>query len=50
VRAPLYLEVADSVVDVDELSVTDVVDRALAIVREYEAAGTAAGRDGGSSP
>ena len=31
-RAPLYLEVADSAVDVDDLSVDDVVEQALTIV------------------
>jgi shikimate kinase len=46
-RAPLYLEVADSAVDVDDLSLDDVVERALTIVHAHEAARvTTAGRDG----
>ena len=35
VRAPLYLAVSDSVVDTDELSVTEVVTRALSAVLAY---------------
>jgi len=34
VRAPFYAEVADLVVDVDDLAVTDVVDRVLAAASE----------------
>lgn len=47
VRAPLYEAVSDSAVDVDDLSVSDVVERTLAIVRGHEAARVpATGRDG----
>ena len=47
VRAPFYREVSDSAVDVDHLSVADVVERTLAIVRAQDAARLpAAGRDG----
>jgi len=35
VRAPLYLEVADSAVDVDDLSVDDVVEQTLMIVHAH---------------
>ena len=47
VRAPLYLEVSDSAVDVDALSVDDVVEQALTIVHAHEAGRIpTAGRDG----
>ena len=34
-RAPLFLEVSDAVVDIDKLSVEEVVEHTLAIVRGY---------------
>jgi shikimate kinase len=49
VRAPLYLEVSEAAVGVDDLSVADVVDAALAIVHAHEAVRVpTAGRDGGA--
>jgi shikimate kinase len=50
VRAPLYLEVSDSAVDVDDLSVADVVHRALAIVHAHEATRVPAAVRDGNAP
>jgi shikimate kinase len=50
VRAPLYLEVADAAVDVDDLSVDDVVHHALSIVRTRDAARVPTVSREGSAP
>jgi len=49
-RAPLYLEVSDSAVDVDDLSVDDFVEQAVTIVHAHEAARVPTADRDGSAP
>jgi shikimate kinase len=40
-RGPLYFEVSDGIIDIDELSLVEAVERALDIVRNHTAKGRA---------
>jgi shikimate kinase len=44
VREPLYAEVATAVVDVDDLSESEVIDRVLSVVRDLPVAPTSQGQ------